>query len=90
MVRSLLAWHDADPRFQEPAARARVALLYLPLVLVVLDNLDQLYDWGAAGEAIADAGRLSLIQKFTLNTTAARCLASHADGQLLPTLGRQQ
>ena len=49
MVRSLLAWHDADPRFQEPAARARVALLYLPLVPIVLDNLDQVYDWSSRG-----------------------------------------
>ncbi|KAF0288827.1 Dedicator of cytokinesis protein 7 [Amphibalanus amphitrite] len=48
LVRSLLAWHDADPRFQEQCARARVALLYLPLVPIVLDSLDQMFGWGAA------------------------------------------
>lgn len=45
----LLRWHDADPRFTEPGARARAALLYLPLLAVVLDYLPRLYPFSSEG-----------------------------------------
>lgn len=39
-----MASHDADPRFQTPDAKARIASLYLPLIGIVADALPQLYD----------------------------------------------
>lgn len=46
-VRSLLSWHDGDPRYQSPEARRRVAALYLPLLSIAMDVLPLLYHWGS-------------------------------------------
>lgn len=37
--------HDSDVRYAEPECKARVAALYLPLLLIVMDMLPQLYSW---------------------------------------------
>lgn len=36
VVRRLLTTHDADPRYQDPAIRARVYQLYFPLLPLIL------------------------------------------------------
>ncbi|RZF36641.1 hypothetical protein LSTR_LSTR012320 [Laodelphax striatellus] len=45
VVRSLMSSEDTDARFAEPEAKARVAALYLPLLVIVMDMLPQLYTW---------------------------------------------
>lgn len=35
--------HDFDSRYYEPDARARFAVLYLPLLGIVMDAIPQLY-----------------------------------------------
>ncbi len=49
-VRALLASHDGDDRYASGDCRARVASLYLPLVAIVLDNLEKLFSWPTEGE----------------------------------------
>ncbi|KAM4888495.1 dedicator of cytokinesis protein 6 [Thomomys bottae] len=44
-VHSLLCSHDTDPRFAEPAVKARVAELYLPLLSLARDTLPRLHDF---------------------------------------------
>lgn len=35
--------HDFDSRYYEPESRARIAVLYLPLLGIVMDTIPQLY-----------------------------------------------
>lgn len=44
-VHSLLCSHDADPRYTDPQVRAHVAKLYLPLIPIVMETLQQLHDF---------------------------------------------
>ncbi|XP_078525627.1 dedicator of cytokinesis protein 7 isoform X8 [Lissotriton helveticus] len=45
MVHNLLSSHDSDPRYSDPEVKARVALLYLPLIGIVMETFPQLYDF---------------------------------------------
>lgn len=42
-VRNLMTTHDSDSRYSESEARARVAVLYLPLLGIVMDTIPQLH-----------------------------------------------
>ncbi|KAF5303063.1 hypothetical protein FQR65_LT08392 [Abscondita terminalis] len=44
-VKTLLFWHDSDPRYNMPEARKRVAALYMPLLSVAMDVLPFLHHW---------------------------------------------
>lgn len=46
-VRNLMTCHDSDSRFAEPECKARVATLYLPLLVIVMDMLPQLHNCNA-------------------------------------------
>ncbi|XP_044157108.1 dedicator of cytokinesis protein 7 isoform X7 [Bufo gargarizans] len=45
MVHNLLSTHDSDPRYADPEVKARVAMLYLPLIGIVMETVPQLYDF---------------------------------------------
>lgn len=45
MVHNLLSSHDSDPRYADPQVKARVAMLYLPLIGVIMESVPQLYDF---------------------------------------------
>ena len=45
MVHNLLSSHDSDPRFSDPQTMARVAMLYLPLIGIIMETVPQLYDF---------------------------------------------
>ncbi|CAJ0925344.1 unnamed protein product, partial [Ranitomeya imitator] len=47
MVHNLLSTHDSDPRYADPEVKARVAMLYLPLIGIVMETVPQLYDFTA-------------------------------------------
>ncbi|KAG7268748.1 hypothetical protein CRUP_034582 [Coryphaenoides rupestris] len=56
VVHNLLSSHDSDPRYADPEVKARVAMLYLPLIGIVMEALPQLHDfteshsqWGRPG-----------------------------------------
>lgn len=44
-VRNLMTTHDLDTRYADPDARARVAVLYLPLLGIVMDTIPQLHSY---------------------------------------------
>lgn len=44
-VRNLMTTHDLDSRYIEPEARARVAVLYLPVLGIVMDTIPQLHSY---------------------------------------------
>ncbi|XP_064626372.1 dedicator of cytokinesis protein 7-like isoform X5 [Lineus longissimus] len=50
VIRNLLTSHDMDPRYSDPEVKARVAMLYLPLINIVIDALPQLYDPNQEGK----------------------------------------
>uniref|UniRef100_A0A8C3T787 Dedicator of cytokinesis 7 n=1 Tax=Chelydra serpentina TaxID=8475 RepID=A0A8C3T787_CHESE len=45
MVHNLQSSHDSDPRYSDPQVKARVAMLYLPLIGVIMETVPQLYDF---------------------------------------------
>lgn len=51
-VRYLMSCHDADPRYTDPAAKARVAALYLPLLTIIMEALPQLYHWDSKDKSV--------------------------------------
>lgn len=46
-----MAGHDFDNRYADPAYKARVAALYLPVVSVVMDAWKWLYKGGNSGDS---------------------------------------
>ena len=44
VLRNLLSSHDADSRYKDRDVKARVALLYLPVVGIVMNIVDILYN----------------------------------------------
>ncbi|XP_044752960.1 dedicator of cytokinesis protein 7 [Coccinella septempunctata] len=42
-IKSLLIWHDSDPRYSSPDAKRRVAALYLPILSIAMDGLPLLH-----------------------------------------------
>ncbi|XP_040842271.1 dedicator of cytokinesis protein 6 isoform X2 [Ochotona curzoniae] len=55
-VHNLLCSHDTDPRYTDPAVKARVAELYLPLLSLARDTLPRLHDFA---EGPAQRSRLA-------------------------------
>lgn len=51
-VRYLMSCHDADPRYSDPSAKARVAALYLPLLNILMEALPQLYHWDTKEKSV--------------------------------------
>lgn len=45
VVHNLLSSHDSDPRYADPEVKARVAMLYLPVIGIVMETLPQLHDF---------------------------------------------
>nr|XP_023650278.1 dedicator of cytokinesis protein 7 isoform X12 [Paramormyrops kingsleyae] len=61
VVHNLLSSHDSDPRYADSEVKARVAMLYLPLIGIVMETLPQLHDfteshnqWGRPGTTGVD------------------------------------
>ena len=50
-IRCLLTSHDVDIRYQDPDVRHRVSNLYLPLIAIIIDNLEKLFSWSTEGES---------------------------------------
>ena len=44
VIRDLMASHDSDMRFQDLDIKSRIASLYLPLLGIVMESLNQLCD----------------------------------------------
>uniref|UniRef100_A0A673IV93 Dedicator of cytokinesis protein 7-like n=1 Tax=Sinocyclocheilus rhinocerous TaxID=307959 RepID=A0A673IV93_9TELE len=58
VVHNLLSSHDSDPRYADPEVKARVALLYLPLIGIVMETLPQLHDFTGTEEQEAEGNSM--------------------------------
>lgn len=70
VVHNLLSSHDSDPRYADPEVKARVAMLYLPLIGIVMETLPQLHDFTGKYYQIVvikRQTRTSLLRHQTLN-----------------------
>uniref|UniRef100_A0A6Q2XUX5 Dedicator of cytokinesis 7 n=1 Tax=Esox lucius TaxID=8010 RepID=A0A6Q2XUX5_ESOLU len=75
VVHNLLSSHDSDPRYADPEVKARVAMLYLPLIGIVMETLPQLHDFtggpqgataGAAGDESGEDGNSMISQTVAM------------------------
>ena len=55
LIRDLFASHDANSRYQSHSSREHIAMLYMPLLSIVMDNIANLYhgserkdDWASS------------------------------------------
>lgn len=55
VVHNLLSSHDSDPRYADPEVKARVAMLYLPLIGIVMETLPQLHDFTGKDSAVQNS-----------------------------------
>uniref|UniRef100_A0A0N5ALW0 Dedicator of cytokinesis protein 6 n=1 Tax=Syphacia muris TaxID=451379 RepID=A0A0N5ALW0_9BILA len=56
LIRNLLTCHECDARFMDQSCKARVALLYLPLIGIVLDVSSQLFNPYMKGGPVRNSG----------------------------------
>ncbi|XP_061934172.1 dedicator of cytokinesis protein 7 isoform X2 [Apis cerana] len=93
-IRHLMACHDVDSRYSDPAAKARVAALYLPLLNIIMDALPQLYHWDSKDKSVYPDESGSITQSVALaiaggvsaDTAGTQCrvsLSSEATRHLL-------
>uniref|UniRef100_A0A6I8NM97 Dedicator of cytokinesis 7 n=1 Tax=Ornithorhynchus anatinus TaxID=9258 RepID=A0A6I8NM97_ORNAN len=75
MVHNLLSSHDSDPRYSDPQVKARVAMLYLPLIGVIMETVPQLYDFTAVDEYDGEGGNM-------ISQTVAMAIAGTSVPQL--------
>uniref|UniRef100_A0A8C7CKS9 Dedicator of cytokinesis 7 n=1 Tax=Oncorhynchus kisutch TaxID=8019 RepID=A0A8C7CKS9_ONCKI len=68
VVHNLLSSHDSDPRYADPEVKARVAMLYLPLIGIVMETLPQLHDFtdGAGGDESVEDGNSMISQTVAM------------------------
>ena len=63
LVQELFASHDTDPRYQSPSSQERIAMLYMPLLSIVMDNIANLYHGNKEKDDQA-----SSFKKFVINS----------------------
>ncbi|XP_041134364.1 dedicator of cytokinesis protein 7 isoform X3 [Polyodon spathula] len=102
VVHNLLSSHDSDPRYTDPDVKARVAMLYLPLIGIVMETVPQLYDFtesqsqrGKPGSAAVDehdnegGSMISQTVAMAIAGTAVPQLSRPSSFLLNPSAGRQ-
>ncbi|XP_035380523.1 dedicator of cytokinesis protein 7 isoform X13 [Electrophorus electricus] len=89
VVHNLLSSHDSDPRYADPEVKARVAMLYLPLIGIVMETLPQLHDfteshnqWGRPGGSATDE------QETEGNSMISQTVAMAIAGTSVPQMSR--
>uniref|UniRef100_A0AAR2K8D4 Dedicator of cytokinesis 7 n=1 Tax=Pygocentrus nattereri TaxID=42514 RepID=A0AAR2K8D4_PYGNA len=93
VVHNLLSSHDSDPRYADPEVKARVAMLYLPLIGIVMETLPQLHDftgmckkshnqWGRPGGPGTDE------QEAEGNSMISQTVAMAIAGTSVPQMSR--
>uniref|UniRef100_A0A7N6FD66 Dedicator of cytokinesis 6 n=1 Tax=Anabas testudineus TaxID=64144 RepID=A0A7N6FD66_ANATE len=99
-VHSMLCSHDADPRYSDPQVRAHIAQLYLPLIPIVMEALNQLHDFSDSSparvrhaSAHADDtdpdGSNIISQSVAMAIAGSPLPIAKANPFALPTAGRQ-
>ncbi|XP_078417461.1 dedicator of cytokinesis protein 7 isoform X10 [Cetorhinus maximus] len=89
VVHNLLSSHDSDPRYADLDVKARVAMLYLPMIGIIMEAVPQLYDFT---ESLSQRGRSNVVtaddyeseSSSMINQTVAMAIA----GASVPQLSR--
>ncbi|XP_041064255.1 dedicator of cytokinesis protein 7 isoform X9 [Carcharodon carcharias] len=89
VVHNLLSSHDSDPRYADLDVKARVAMLYLPMIGIIMEAVPQLYDFT---ESLNQRGRPNVVtaddyeseSSSMINQTVAMAIA----GASVPQLSR--
>uniref|UniRef100_A0A6Q2ZMA1 Dedicator of cytokinesis 7 n=1 Tax=Esox lucius TaxID=8010 RepID=A0A6Q2ZMA1_ESOLU len=66
VVHNLLSSHDSDPRYADPEVKARVAMLYLPLIGIVMETLPQLHDFTGWSKNSGEDGNSMISQTVAM------------------------
>ncbi|KAF4079348.1 hypothetical protein AMELA_G00192160 [Ameiurus melas] len=86
VVHNLLSSHDSDPRYADPEVKARVAMLYLPLIGIIMETLSQLHDFT---ESHNQWGRLGIDeQEAEGNSMISQSVAMAIAGTSVPQMSR--
>uniref|UniRef100_A0A8D0DAI5 Dedicator of cytokinesis 7 n=1 Tax=Sander lucioperca TaxID=283035 RepID=A0A8D0DAI5_SANLU len=90
VVHNLLSSHDSDPRYADPEVKARVAMLYLPLIGIVMETLPQLHDFtGKDQESGTSMGSSGEEAEGEGNSLISQTVAMAIAGTSTPTPIRQ-
>ncbi|KAL7303214.1 hypothetical protein TKK_0004415 [Trichogramma kaykai] len=65
-IRYLMTQHDADPRLTDPSTKARVAALYIPLLNILVEALNQLYHWDSKERSVCTDENGAITQSVAL------------------------
>lgn len=89
VVHNLLSSHDSDPRYADPDVKARVAMLYLPLIGIIMETVPQLYDFTESQNLrgrpnVASTDDYETESSSMINQTVAMAIA----GASVPQLSR--
>uniref|UniRef100_A0A8C2YD44 Dedicator of cytokinesis 7 n=1 Tax=Coturnix japonica TaxID=93934 RepID=A0A8C2YD44_COTJA len=87
MVHNLLSSHDSDPRYADPQVKARVAMLYLPLIGVIMETVPQLYDF--TGIPYSSGSMISQTVAMAIAGTSVPQLTRPSSFLLTSSSGRQ-
>ncbi|TRY91961.1 hypothetical protein DNTS_035456 [Danionella cerebrum] len=86
VVHNLLSSHDSDPRYADPDVKARVALLYLPIIGIIMETLPQLHDFT---ESHNQWGRMACEeQEAESNSMISQTVAMAIAGTSVPQASR--
>lgn len=77
VVHNLLSSHDSDPRYADPEVKARVAMLYLPLIGIIMETLSQLHDFTGIYKSLL----LTVIVRWVLEVLHGIRWSSHCINQ---------
>uniref|UniRef100_A0A665UGT9 Dedicator of cytokinesis 7 n=1 Tax=Echeneis naucrates TaxID=173247 RepID=A0A665UGT9_ECHNA len=80
---TLLKNHDSDPRYADPEVKARVAMLYLPLIGIVMETLPQLHDF--TGEDFTGDFKHTITQTGEGNSMISQTVAMAIAGTSTPS-----
>uniref|UniRef100_A0A8C6QBP3 Dedicator of cytokinesis 7 n=1 Tax=Nothobranchius furzeri TaxID=105023 RepID=A0A8C6QBP3_NOTFU len=75
VVHNLLSSHDSDPRYADPEVKARVAMLYLPLIGIVMETLPQLHDFTGTSSKLSGGEETEGEGNSMINQTVAMAIA---------------
>uniref|UniRef100_A0A8B9TTV8 Dedicator of cytokinesis 7 n=1 Tax=Anas platyrhynchos TaxID=8839 RepID=A0A8B9TTV8_ANAPL len=89
MVHNLLSSHDSDPRYADPQVKARVAMLYLPLIGVIMETVPQLYDFTGILHSVEGGSMISQTVAMAIAGTSVHQLARPSSIILSSSSGRQ-
>lgn len=66
-----MASHDSDSRYNSPESKARIASIYLPLLSVVMESHQHLYNGWKCSSGVTSPSRSSVILNINVDGDSA-------------------